>query len=99
MTNSTTTSVEPSESSLRARGPVARALVGLVHFYQWARAGRVSACRFYPTCSEYAAESIALHGAARGGWLALRRLSRCRPLGPHGIDLVPEPPEARRNAR
>ncbi len=99
MTNSTTTSAEPSESCARARGPVARTLVGLVQLYQWLRAGRVSACRFYPTCSNYAAEAIARHGAARGGWLALRRLSRCRPLGPHGIDLVPELPEARRNAR
>ncbi len=99
MTNSTTTSAEPSENSLRARGAVARVLVRLVHLYQWARAGRVSACRFYPSCSEYAAEAIALHGAVRGSGLALRRLSRCRPLGPHGIDLVPEPPEARRNAR
>lgn len=99
MTNSMTTSEEPSSSSARARGPVARALVSLVRLYQWVRAGRPSACRFYPSCSEYAVEAIAVHGAGRGTWLAIRRLGRCRPLGPHGIDLVPEPLEARSTSR
>jgi putative membrane protein insertion efficiency factor len=50
---------------------------------------RVSACRFYPSCSSYGLEAIEVHGAWRGGALAIRRLSRCRPLGPHGVDLVP----------
>lgn len=99
MTNSTTTSSEPSSSSRAASGLAARALVGLVRAYQWLRAGRVSACRFHPSCSEYAAEALAVHGAVRGSWLALRRLGRCRPLGPHGIDLVPEPLEARSTSR
>lgn len=48
------------------------------------------ACRFYPTCSEYAAQAIAKHGAIRGGILAARRLAKCQPLHPGGIDLVPE---------
>lgn len=47
------------------------------------------ACRFTPTCSEYAQQAIVEHGVARGSWLALRRLSRCHPLGPSGIDPVP----------
>jgi putative membrane protein insertion efficiency factor len=52
------------------------------------------ACRFYPSCSRYAAEAIERHGAGRGGWLALRRLLRCRPFSPGGVDLVPETLEA-----
>jgi len=47
------------------------------------------ACRFGPTCSEYAMDAIACHGAARGGWLALRRILRCHPWGGSGFDPVP----------
>ena len=47
-------------------------------------------CRYLPTCSEYAAEAVARHGAARGGWLTVRRLSRCHPWGGSGHDPVPE---------
>jgi putative membrane protein insertion efficiency factor len=48
------------------------------------------ACRFHPSCSNYAAESIALHGARRGASLALRRLLRCNPFNKGGFDPVPE---------
>ena len=47
-------------------------------------------CRFQPTCSAYALEALARHGAWRGGRLALRRLARCHPWGGAGIDDVPE---------
>lgn len=50
------------------------------------------ACRFYPTCSEYAAAAIAKHGLVRGGILAAKRLIKCNPLHPGGHDPVPGGP-------
>lgn len=47
------------------------------------------ACRFYPTCSAYAEEALRRHGAVRGGALAVRRLMRCHPMNPGGVDPVP----------
>jgi putative membrane protein insertion efficiency factor len=52
-------------------------------------AHRAPCCRFTPSCSEYAARSVAAHGAARGTLLAARRLVRCRPGGARGADPVP----------
>jgi len=51
------------------------------------------ACRFAPTCSEYARQAVDDHGVIRGGWLALARLARCHPFHPGGFD----PPPARRS--
>jgi putative membrane protein insertion efficiency factor len=48
-----------------------------------------SACRFYPTCSDYMREAIALHGPARGVWLGTKRLARCHPFHAGGFDTVP----------
>ncbi|MEM9228996.1 MAG: membrane protein insertion efficiency factor YidD [Pseudomonadota bacterium] len=47
-------------------------------------------CRFHPSCSTYAMEALRKHGGLRGGWLTLRRISRCHPLGGSGIDNVPD---------
>lgn len=70
---------------------VARALRALVRAYQTVRAGRPSPCRYLPSCSAYAVEALEVHGAARGSWLAVRRVCRCHPWGGHGWDPVPEP--------
>jgi putative membrane protein insertion efficiency factor len=50
-------------------------------------------CRFYPSCSSYAIEAVQVHGAARGSWLALRRVCRCHPWNEGGVDPVPGPEE------
>ena len=79
----------PDDAPPARRGPGQRAALALLRVYQAARAGHVSPCRFYPSCSAYAVEAVERHGAWRGLWLAARRLARCRPLGGRGIDLVP----------
>jgi hypothetical protein len=47
-------------------------------------------CRYLPTCSAYAAEAIATHGAMRGGWMGMKRVMRCHPFGGSGLDPVPQ---------
>lgn len=77
----------PSET--KQVGPVTRTMLRAIHGYQHVRAGKLSPCRFTPSCSAYAAEAIEVHGPARGGWLSLRRILRCNPFGGQGVDLVP----------
>ncbi len=61
-----------------------------IRFYQLAISPILpSACRYTPTCSQYGLEAIKKYGAFKGGWLAIRRISRCHPWGGHGHDPVP----------
>ncbi|HUJ76667.1 MAG TPA: membrane protein insertion efficiency factor YidD [bacterium] len=72
-----------------------KALIGMIRLYQIGISPLLPpACRFYPSCSEYAARAIAAHGVPAGSWLALRRLLKCHPWHPGGYDPVP-PPGAR----
>lgn len=73
----------------RARWHPASILITVVRGYQLIRRGAPSPCRYYPSCSEYAIESVDVHGALRGTWLAVRRIGRCRPWGASGFDPVP----------
>ncbi|GAB3261249.1 membrane protein insertion efficiency factor YidD [Alteromonas gracilis] len=65
-------------------------LIGFIRFWRFAISplyGQV--CRYYPSCSAYGLEAVTVHGAARGSWLTLRRLGRCHPWSPGGVDHVP----------
>ena len=95
MTNFTTTSCRRFGVPVPRISTPSRVMLALIVGYQRLTSGRPSPCRFYPSCSNYAREAVELHGAWRGTGLALVRLSRCRPLGPHGVDLVPEPSNTR----
>jgi putative membrane protein insertion efficiency factor len=70
--------------------PAALPLVGLIRVYQRLVSPLLPpSCRFYPSCSAYAVTALERHGAAKGSWLAARRLARCHPFHPGGIDPVP----------
>lgn len=68
----------------------ARLLLVPIHLYRrFISPALPPACRFTPTCSQYAVEALTRHGAFKGSWLAIRRLGRCHPWHPGGEDPVP----------
>ncbi len=65
-------------------------MLGLIRFYQLCISPHTPpACRYTPTCSQYAIEAIRKHGPLKGGWLTFKRLMRCHPFGGSGYDPVP----------
>ena len=81
--------VSPSSQEERP-GPVAWVLALLVRGYQLIISPWIAPrCRFYPSCSSYALTALRRHGALKGSWLAVRRLGRCHPWNPGGVDHVP----------
>lgn len=65
-------------------------LLAAIHAYRYLLSPMLGRnCRFSPSCSEYALDAVSRHGSWRGGWLALRRVSRCHPWNPGGYDPVP----------
>lgn len=83
-------SADSAATSWNGAEHVRRLLVLLVRGYQVAISPMLPAsCRYYPSCSAYAIEALERHGALRGSWLAVRRISRCHPFRPGGYDPVP----------
>ncbi len=69
---------------------IKRLLLGLIRFYQkYISPAFPPSCRFQPTCSHYGYEAIEKYGVRKGGWLAIKRVSRCHPFNPGGYDPVP----------
>lgn len=63
-----------------------------IHAYRrWISPLKPPTCRFYPSCSAYALEALDQHGALKGSWLAVKRICKCHPFHPGGIDPVPPP--------
>lgn len=90
MTRRLETALEPGP------GIAASAAIGLIRLYQNTASpalpailGPACGCRFHPSCSHYAAEAVRNHGVLRGSYLAARRIIKCTPLHPGGIDPVP----------
>lgn len=75
--------------------PLAILLRAAITFYQYVISPVTGPhCRYQPTCSTYAKEALAVHGAVKGSWLATKRIGRCHPWGGSGYDPVPDGPTA-----
>lgn len=82
--------VTASGPGRRADSHAAVAVLALLRAYKLAISPYLTGCcRFYPSCSNYMAEAVGIHGVVRGVWLGLHRIGRCNPFGGHGVDPVP----------
>lgn len=76
---------------LQKYNPFKWLMIGLLRFYQLFISPLLGPrCRFYPSCSHYSIEALQRHGFFYGSWLAIRRIGRCHPANPGGVDPVPE---------
>lgn len=89
MTTSDLTRERVDRGTSSRPGPLAAVLLAVLRLYRLTAAWRTPRCRYLPTCSTYAVEAIETHGAWRGAGLALRRVGRCHPWRPGGLDPVP----------
>jgi uncharacterized protein len=68
-----------------------KVFIAIIRFYQTVVSPlKPPTCRFYPTCSHYGLEAITKFGPIKGGWLTIKRIGKCHPLHPGGLDPVPE---------
>jgi putative membrane protein insertion efficiency factor len=68
-----------------------KVFLSVIRFYQVIISPlKPPSCRFYPTCSHYGLEAVERFGALKGGWLAIKRILKCHPFHPGGVDPVPE---------
>ena len=79
----------PSTGARRPRNPITWVLTALVDLYRLTAPLRQPRCRFHPSCSTYARTALVTHGPVRGLVLSVRRLLRCHPWNPGGVDHVP----------
>jgi putative membrane protein insertion efficiency factor len=68
-----------------------KVFLAIIRFYQLIISPlKPPTCRFYPTCSHYGMEAVQRFGALKGGWLTIKRILKCHPFHPGGLDPVPE---------
>ena len=72
---------------------IARLMLAMIRGWQVLSARMPPVCRFYPSCSKYTAQAISVWGPWTGGWMGVKRICRCHPFHPGGLDPVPLPPE------
>jgi putative membrane protein insertion efficiency factor len=77
-----------------------KVFIAIIRFYQTVVSPlKPPTCRFYPTCSHYGLEAIKRFGPIKGGWLTIKRIGKCHPLHPGGLDPVPEEWPSKREQR
>jgi putative membrane protein insertion efficiency factor len=75
----------------RRKAMLKKIFISLIRFYQVAISPlKPPTCRFYPTCSQYGLEAVQRFGALKGGWLTIKRILKCHPFHPGGVDPVHE---------